>query len=100
MARSRHHATATLVAALAVSAPTAASAKQPEFTTPNCFGQSASEIARGQFDGITNMGTHASNQLSPRLGIKNTARAFNLEHQSDLAFVLGGDQAICAAVGD
>ena len=91
MRRSRLLASAALAATLALSAPSAALAGPPQNTTPNCFGQSASQIARGEFNTIVNMGTHASEQASPRQGIKNTARNFfiSFEHQSDLAHFLG-----------
>jgi hypothetical protein len=100
MRRSRLLASATLAATLALSAPSAALAGPPDNTNPNCFGQSASYIARGLFyfgPGVEmNMGEHASSQDEPRLGIKNTARYFDFEHQSDLALALGsGTQGIC-----
>jgi len=89
MRRSRFLATAALAAAFAISAPSAALATPPVNTTPNCFGKSASQIARGQFNGIENMGAHASGQESPRRGIKNTARDNGFVHQSDMAAFLG-----------
>lgn len=89
MRRSRLLAGAALVAALAISAPTAALASPPVTTSPNCFGKSAALIAHGEFNGIENMGAHASGQESPRRGIKNTARDNGFVHQSDMAAFLG-----------
>lgn len=89
MRRSRLFTSAALAAALAISAPTAALAATPVNTTPNCFGKSAAQIAQGQFNGIENMGAHASGQQSPRRGIKNTARDNGFVHQSDMADFLG-----------
>lgn len=90
MRRSRLLAAAALAAALAL-APAAASATPPENAPPNCFGKGASQMAQGEFAdaGIPNMGAHASGQENPRLGIGNTARAFGMVHQSDLALALG-----------
>lgn len=90
MQRSRFFASATLAATLVVSVPSVAMADVPD-ANPNCFGQGASQIARGQFDGIDGMGAHASGQESPRRGIGNTARDFGFIHQSDMAKFLGAD---------
>jgi hypothetical protein len=74
---------------LVLSVPSAAMAVTPESADPNCFGKGASQIARGQFDGLDGMGDHASTQESPRRGIGNTARDFDFVHQSDMAEFLG-----------
>ena len=81
---------AALAATLAMSVPSVAMADLPD-ANPNCFGKGASQIARGQFDGIESMGAHSSGQQSPRRGIGNTARDFGLVHQSDMAQYLGAD---------
>ena len=91
MRRSQFLAGAALAAALAISVPTAATAGPPEDADPNCFGKGASQMARGQFDGIDGMGDHASTQTSPRRGIGNTARDFGFVHQSDMAAFLGAE---------
>lgn len=89
MRRSRLVASAALAATLALSAPGTALAATPDTAHPNCFGKGASQIARGQFDGLDGMGDHASTQESPRRGIGNTARDFGFVHQSDMAAFLG-----------
>jgi len=89
MRRSRFLAGAAFAATLAISVPSAAMADQPEQAPPNCFGKGASQMARGQFEGIDGMGDHASSQESPRRGIGNTARDFGFVHQSDMAAHLG-----------
>ncbi|MEA3511716.1 MAG: hypothetical protein U9R51_09805, partial [Actinomycetota bacterium] len=89
MRRSRFLASAALAATLAISVPSVALAAVPVTTTPDCFGKSASQIARGQFNGIDGMGEHSSTQETPRRGIGNTARDFGFVHQSDMAAYLG-----------
>ena len=89
MRRSHVLASAAITATLAISVPNAAMADRPADVAPNCFGKGASQMARGQFDGIDGMGDHASTQESPRRGIGNTARDFEFVHQSEMAAYLG-----------
>ncbi|MEN8041041.1 MAG: hypothetical protein ABFR95_06015 [Actinomycetota bacterium] len=91
MRRSRFFASAALAATLVMSAPSAALAVVPEDVNPNCFGMGASQIARGEFEGLDGMGEHASTQETPRSGIANVARGFGFVHQSELASFLGAE---------
>lgn len=91
MRRPRFLASAALAATLAMSVPSVALAAVPEEVNPNCFGKGASQIARGEFEGIDGMGAHASSQETPRSGIANVARSFGFVHQSELAAFLGAN---------